>query len=81
MRYSTVGTSRTLFPSAEPDTVRELHPDDARLSRVREEDRLVVSEPFSELPGLWVEIPEATALVVQPAGTCRCRSGRASTRP
>ena len=66
IRYSTEGRSRTLFHSAEPDTVRALYPDDARLSRVREEDRLVVSEPFSDLPGLWVEIPEATALVVQP---------------
>jgi glutamine amidotransferase len=66
IRYSTEGRSRTLFHSAEPDTVRALYGDDPRLGRVREEDRLVVSEPFSDLPGLWVEIPEATALVVQP---------------
>jgi predicted glutamine amidotransferase len=67
IRYSTEGKSRTLFHSAEPDTIRELQGGDPRLSRVRDEDRLVVSEPFSDLPGLWVEIPEATALVVQPS--------------
>ncbi|HEX4692199.1 MAG TPA: class II glutamine amidotransferase [Solirubrobacteraceae bacterium] len=66
IRYSTEGRSRTLFHSAEPDTVRALYGEDPRLGRVREEDRLVVSEPFSDLPGLWVEIPEATALIVQP---------------
>ena len=62
IRYSTEGKSRTLFHSAEPDTIRKLHGGDPRLARVREEDRLVVSEPFSDLAGLWVEIPEATAL-------------------
>jgi predicted glutamine amidotransferase len=66
VRYSTEGRSRTLFVSAEADSVRRLHPDNARLQRVRDEDRLVVSEPFSDLPGLWSEIPESTVLIVQP---------------
>ena len=56
-----VGT--TLEPLELLDAIQAV--EDA-LGRVREEDRLVVSEPFSDLPGLWVEIPEATALVVQP---------------
>jgi len=66
VRYSTEGRSRTLFVSADAASIRELHPDNARLQRVRDEDRLVVSEPFSDLPGIWHEIPESTALVVQP---------------
>jgi predicted glutamine amidotransferase len=66
VRYSTEGHSRTLFVSADAESVRRLHPDNARLQRVRDEDRLVVSEPFSDLPGLWNEIPESTVLVVQP---------------
>jgi predicted glutamine amidotransferase len=65
-RYSTEGRSRTLFASADADSVRRLHPDNPRLQRVRGEDRLVVSEPFSDLPGLWNEIPESTVMVVQP---------------
>jgi glutamine amidotransferase len=66
VRYSTEGKSRTLFMSADASSVRRLHPDNPRLQRVRDEDRLVVSEPFSDLPGLWTEIPESTVLIVQP---------------
>jgi predicted glutamine amidotransferase len=65
-RYSTEGRSRTLFRSADAESIRRLHPDNPRLQRVQDEDRLVVSEPFSDLPGLWEEIPESTVLIVQP---------------
>ena len=34
-----------------------LHPDNARLQRARGGDRIVVSEPLSDLPGAWHEIP------------------------
>jgi predicted glutamine amidotransferase len=66
VRYSTEGRSRTLFASADASSVRRLYPDNPRLQRVRDEDRLVVSEPFSDLPGLWKEIPESTVFIVQP---------------
>jgi predicted glutamine amidotransferase len=66
VRYSTDGNSRTLYASADASSVRRLHPENARLQRVRDEDRLVVSEPFSDLPGVWNEIPESTVLIVQP---------------
>jgi predicted glutamine amidotransferase len=66
VRYSTDGNSRTLYVSAEASSVRRLHPENARLQRVRDEDRLVVSEPFSDLPGVWNEIPESTVLIVKP---------------
>jgi predicted glutamine amidotransferase len=64
VRYSTEGRSRTLFVSADVESVRRLHPDNPRLERLREGDRVIVSEPFSDLPGVWDEIPEATALTV-----------------
>ena len=66
IRYSTEGRSRTLFASADAHTIRQLHPENPRLMRLRDEDRVVVSEPMSDLPGLWHEIPEATVLIVQP---------------
>ena len=66
LRYSTEGRSRSLFASCDARSVRELHPDNPRLQRLRDEDRLVVSEPLSDLPGVWQEIPESTVLVVQP---------------
>ena len=65
-RYSTEGKSRSLFVSNDASAIRELHPDDPRMQRLRDEDRVVVSEPSSDLPGVWREIPESTVLVVQP---------------
>ena len=46
VRYSSEGKSRTLFASAEADAVRRLHPDNPRLERFRDEDRVIVSEPL-----------------------------------
>jgi predicted glutamine amidotransferase len=66
VRYSTEGRSRSLFASADADSVRRLYPDNPRLQRIRDEDRLVVSEPFSDLSGVWNEIPESTVFIVQP---------------
>ena len=59
-RYSTERKSRTLFVSAEADAVHALYPDNERLQRFRDEDRIVVSEPLADLPGVWHEIPEST---------------------
>jgi predicted glutamine amidotransferase len=69
VRYSTEGHSRTLFTSEDVDSLRRLHPDNPRLQQLRENDRLVVSEPFTDLPGAWLEIPESTALVVGADGS------------
>ena len=65
-RYSTERRSRSLFVSAEASSIRRLHPDNPRLQRLQDEDRIVVSEPIADLPGLWNEIPEASVLIVQP---------------
>ncbi len=65
VRYSSEGRSRTLYVSADARTVQALHPDDDRFARFTDEDRVIVSEPLSDLPGLWIEVPEATALIVQ----------------
>jgi predicted glutamine amidotransferase len=68
VRYATEGRARSLFASADVDTVRRLHPDNPRFQRLTADDRLIVSEPFSDLPGVWHEIPEATAVTVRPGG-------------
>jgi glutamine amidotransferase len=65
VRYSSEGRSRTLYVSADAGTVQALHPADERFQRFTDEDRVIVSEPLSDLPGLWIEVPEATALIVQ----------------
>jgi glutamine amidotransferase len=66
VRYSTEGRSRTLFISERAETLRALHPGNARLQRFTDEDRIVVSEPPGDLPGAWLEIPESSAVIVQP---------------
>jgi predicted glutamine amidotransferase len=68
VRYASRGRPRSLFASADADSVRRLHPENPRLQRLGHDDRLIVSEPFSDLPGVWQEIPEATAVTVGPGG-------------
>ena len=68
VRYSSAHQSRTLYVSANVSTVKALHPDNPRFQGLTDETRVVVSEPLSELPGVWVEVPESTALIIQPGG-------------
>jgi predicted glutamine amidotransferase len=65
VRYSTEHRSRTLFVSEDVAAVRALHPDNPRFQRMTDEDRVVVSEPVSDLPGVWREVPESTALIIR----------------
>ena len=90
IRYSTEHSSRTLFVSDDVASVRALHPDNPRFQRMTDEDRVVVSEPVSDLPGVWREVPESTALIIQRGPdeqrefTPRpppARAARASARP
>jgi predicted glutamine amidotransferase len=68
LRYSTEHRSRTLFASADVETVRALHPENSRIQRLRDGDRIVVSEPLADLPGAWHELPESSVLAVHPGG-------------
>jgi len=65
IRYSSEHRSRTLFISEDVSAVRALHPDNPRLKRLSDEDRVIVSEPLSDLSGAWLEVPESTALLVE----------------
>ena len=68
VRYATKGPARSLFASADGETVRRLHPENPAFQRLTRDDRVIVSEPFSDLPGLWHEIPESTAVTVRRGG-------------
>jgi predicted glutamine amidotransferase len=81
LRYSTEGRSRTLFASGDAHSLKQLHPENPRLQLLRDDDRLVVSEPFSDLPGVWHEIPESTAVVVSPGGAYEQRPFQPSAKP
>jgi glutamine amidotransferase len=59
-RYSSEHNSRSLFYSTDVRTLRKLYPDNPRLANVSNETRLVVSEPLTDLPGTWNEVPESS---------------------
>jgi predicted glutamine amidotransferase len=74
VRYATDGVARSLFASCDAGAVRRLYPDNPRIARLDEHDRLIVSEPFSDLPGLWEEIPQSTAVRVARGGVFERRA-------
>jgi predicted glutamine amidotransferase len=73
VRYATSGPARTLFVSSDAESIHRLHPDNERFRRLVESDRLVVSEPFSDLPGVWEPVGEATAITIRPDGALEQR--------
>ena len=64
-RYSSEGSSRSLFYSTSVHTLREQYPDNPILHELSEETRIVVSEPLGDLAGAWNEVPESTWGVIQ----------------
>ncbi|WP_182906625.1 class II glutamine amidotransferase [Microbispora sp. H13382] len=66
-RYSSDGRSRSLFHSANTQTLRHLHPEVFGSVDLSDDARLVVSEPLRDLPGMWLEVPESTYTVVKPS--------------
>jgi len=73
VRYASKGPARTLFHSADVDTMKEMYPDRTRLQEMREGDTIVVSEPLVQLPGAWHEIDEGCALTIGPGGVVSTR--------
>jgi predicted glutamine amidotransferase len=76
VRYATSGRARSLFASADVDAIRDLHPGNPRFQRLSPDDRVIVSEPFSDLPGVWQEIPQGTAVTVRRGGVLEQREFR-----
>lgn len=74
VRYATEGKPRSLFASTDVDALQRLHPDNPRLQALSNEDRVIVSEPFADLPGAWREIEPGSAVTVHPDGTLEHRS-------
>ncbi|HXZ71855.1 MAG TPA: class II glutamine amidotransferase [Streptosporangiaceae bacterium] len=58
-RYSSEGRSRSLFFTRDVRQLRQQYPDREILREVSDDTRLVVSEPVGDLPGAWIEMPEA----------------------
>jgi predicted glutamine amidotransferase len=80
VRYATAGRARSLFASSDVATVRHLYPDNPRVAQLTDDDRLIVSEPFADLPGLWHEIPESSAVIVREGGVLEHQPFRPQSR-
>ncbi|GAA4676733.1 class II glutamine amidotransferase [Pseudonocardia yuanmonensis] len=65
VRYASGPVVNTLYVSSEVDALRRLYPEDERWQHFAEDSRAVVSEPLTDLPGLWHEVPPSSALVLQ----------------
>ena len=64
-RYSSERRSRSLYYSTDVRTLRKLYPEAEQFRTVSDETRLVVSEPFVDLPGAWNAMAEGTCGVVR----------------
>lgn len=65
IRYSSNKQSRSLYYSASFRAMQELHPYHAGMEDFPENARAVVSEPLTTLSGLWVKVPESSALEIR----------------
>jgi len=63
-RYSSVGRSQSLFYTTNMTTLRAQYPDNPIFHELSDETRLVVSEPLSDLAGIWKEVPESSYGVI-----------------
>jgi predicted glutamine amidotransferase len=67
-RYSSEGRSRSLFHSVDVDAMREMYPNLEQLNLLGTHARVVVSEPLTDLPGMFREIPESSLVILDEAG-------------
>jgi glutamine amidotransferase len=67
-RYSSQRRSRTLFHSADVATLEQLYPDATRLRSFGKHAQVVVSEPLTDLPGVFIEVPESTVATLDSTG-------------
>jgi predicted glutamine amidotransferase len=64
VRYSTGPEVNTLFVAEDLRSVRMLYPEDERPARFGDFARVVVSEPLTDLPGMWREVLAGSALII-----------------
>ncbi|MCW2523125.1 MAG: Glutamine amidotransferase class-II [Frankiales bacterium] len=64
VRYASGPVVNSLHVSEDIASVQALYPQSERLKHFTGNARVVVSEPLAALPGLWREVPPATAVIV-----------------
>jgi predicted glutamine amidotransferase len=67
-RYSSQHQTRTLFHSADVPTLEAMYPSAERLRVFGQHAHVIVSEPLTDLPGAFIEVPESTVAVLDKSG-------------
>jgi predicted glutamine amidotransferase len=65
VRYASGREANTLHFSADVESLRLLYPAEERFAHFSSDARVVVSEPLVALPGVWHEVPDGSAMVVE----------------
>ena len=73
-RYASGPVVNSLFVSEDTRSVRALYPDDERFSIFSDESRVIVSEPLSDMPGIWRRFRPVPHSSSSPATTSSCPS-------
>jgi hypothetical protein len=66
VRYASGPAVNSLFVTRDARDVRALCPLDERVQRLSDDAHAIVSEPLDDLPELWIEVPPATAVILEP---------------
>ena len=66
VRYASGPAVNSLYVTRHARDVRALCPQDERVQQLSDEAHAIVSEPLDDLPELWVEVPPATAVILEP---------------
>jgi glutamine amidotransferase len=66
VRYASGPAVNSLYVTRDARDVRALCPQDERVQQLSDEAHAIVSEPLDDLPELWVEVPPATAVILEP---------------
>lgn len=74
VRYSSENATRTLFCTKTVADLRNILDEEGqkRLDKLADDARAIVSEPFNDVPEVWIEVPESTFVTIE-AGETRSR--------
>jgi glutamine amidotransferase len=65
VRYASGPAVNSLYVTRDAGDLRALCPNDEHVKRLGDHSRAIVSEPLDDLPGLWIEVPPSTAIIIQ----------------
>lgn len=67
VRYASDGDAPTLYYNHDIEDVAQLNPHRAEIlmEHLGKTARIIVSEPFGVLPNAWIEVPQASAVIVE----------------